>query len=54
MHHGFYDPAVKKYDHKAAQIEMIDKAVDWCYGKDLSTANPKSVGIQYLFKLNVT
>ena len=39
---GYYDPAVKKHDHKAAQIDMIDRAINWAYGDDLKTADPKS------------
>jgi len=42
MHHGYYEPKNPTSDHKQAQIEMIDRAVDWAYGKDLATANPTS------------
>lgn len=42
MHHGYYEQKNPTTDHKQAQIEMIDRAVNWSYGADLATANPTS------------
>jgi tocopherol O-methyltransferase len=33
MHHGYYPNADFK-DHKAAQVAMIDRSLEWAYGKD--------------------
>ena len=43
MHHGFYEPTETKYDHQQAQIDMIEKAINWSYGSSLNKASPKSV-----------
>ena len=43
MHHGFYEPLESNYDHKQAQIDMIDKAINWSYGSALNKKSPKSV-----------
>lgn len=42
MHHGYY-PTPDYSDHLQAQVDMIDRAVDWAYGEDLKSANPKTV-----------
>jgi len=42
MHHGYY-PSPDYSDHKAAQVDMIDRAVDWAYGNDLSHKTPKNM-----------
>lgn len=39
LHHGYYTSNVK--DHQQAQIEMIDKAIEWSYRA--STPNPQNV-----------
>jgi tocopherol O-methyltransferase len=43
MHHGYYDPKTKNYDHKQAQIDMIDRTINWCYGDEIKTVAPKSI-----------
>lgn len=40
MHHGYY-PQPDYKDHKAAQVDMIDRAVDWAYGT--TTKSPKNM-----------
>lgn len=31
MHHGYYESSNSK-DHKAAQVNMIDRSLEWAYG----------------------
>ena len=42
MHHGYY-PKGEKVDHKAAQIDMIDRSLAWAYGPGETNPQPKSV-----------
>ena len=44
MHHGYYPfPYAKgKVDHQAAQVDMIDRSLEWAYG-DEKRPQPKSV-----------
>ena len=42
MHHGYY-PQPDYKDHKLAQIDMIDRAVNWAYDKDLPNKVPKTM-----------
>lgn len=41
MHHGYY-PTPDYKDHHGAQIDMIDRSIDWAYGND-SNRIPKSM-----------
>lgn len=35
MHHGYYESNGPQ-DHRAAQVAMIDRSLEWAYGKDVS------------------
>lgn len=40
MHHGYYSTSPSsqgKIDHKAAQIDMIDRAIDWSFGNEVKS-----------------
>ena len=41
MHHGYY-PKGYKVDHKAAQIDMIDRSLNWAYASE-TNPQPKSM-----------
>lgn len=42
MHHGYY-PTPDFKDHKAAQVDMIDRSLAWAYGGDELPSPPKSM-----------
>ena len=43
MHHGYY-PTSDYNEHQLAQVDMIDRSIDWAYGETLKDASPKSIG----------
>ena len=45
MHHGYYPLPHKdgKVDHQAAQVDMIDRSLEWAYGEGEKNPQPKSV-----------
>ncbi len=44
MHHGYY-PTLSYKNHQAAQIDMIDRSINWAYGDDLKNSEciPKNM-----------
>lgn len=42
MHHGYYETTNVK-DHKAAQVNMIDRSLEWAYGEGVDREQDRSV-----------